>query len=323
MDHFLEMVAARQCANVLAAHRFRDVAAQQHGRDESDLIHVVALLPPPHPAPRNFGGYVKQVEGIGSDASASDLVRRNAAVAELEPVPLADKDVERCEITMQRLAAVQRVQRAQHARDLAADEALGLGTVLTQPRPEIAVLRVLHGEAVAHPTAIDFGKPVVHAKRSILAGEQLGEIGLAQPARDPVADLDAELRRRTGTDRRGEVDLTESSLPYEAIETVAPAGLRTVRGECRVPRGRRVTGRRNGPFGWSIGAALSCHARSPEGAGANAIATQPRRPLPQIVRHLMRQAVPTLTRDENELAAVMAFVRHEIREDMPDIERQI
>ena len=40
------------------------------------------------------------------------------------------------------------------------------------------------------------------------------------------------------------------------------------------------------------------------------IATQPRRPLPQIVRHLIRQAVPKATRDENELAAVMAFVRH-------------
>src|SRR6185312_12582008 len=54
MDHFLEMIAARQRANVLAAHRFRDVAAQQHRRDESDLIDIVALLPPPHPAPRNF-----------------------------------------------------------------------------------------------------------------------------------------------------------------------------------------------------------------------------------------------------------------------------
>jgi len=32
--------------------------------------------------------------------------------------------------------------------------------------------------------------------------------------------------------------------------------------------------------------------------------------LPQIVRHLIRQAVPKATRDENELAAVMAFVRH-------------
>src|SRR6185437_16348348 len=63
MDHFLEMVAARQRANVLATHCLRDVAAQEHGRDESDLIDVVALLPAAYPTPCDFRGHVEQIEG--------------------------------------------------------------------------------------------------------------------------------------------------------------------------------------------------------------------------------------------------------------------
>src|SRR5690242_21711533 len=43
VDDLLEMVAAREAPHVLAPHRGGDVAAEQHRRDESDLVDVVEI----------------------------------------------------------------------------------------------------------------------------------------------------------------------------------------------------------------------------------------------------------------------------------------
>ena len=106
MDDFLEVIAARKPAHVLAPHRARDVAAQQHRRDESDLIDVVAFLPPAHFAPGDFIRHVKYVERVGGDTAPVELVRRDAEVAELQLLAFTDEDVERREVAMQRLPSM-------------------------------------------------------------------------------------------------------------------------------------------------------------------------------------------------------------------------
>src|SRR6476660_4966804 len=84
MDHFLQMIRAWEQPNVFAPHRLRDVAAEQHHRYQSDLIDVVALLPPAHFAPCDFTRHMEKTERVGSDTAGIELVRRNAKVAELQ-----------------------------------------------------------------------------------------------------------------------------------------------------------------------------------------------------------------------------------------------
>src|SRR5437762_903090 len=93
-------------------------------------------------------------------SAAAELVRRNAEVPELELLVLADEHVERSEVAVQRLAAVQRVERLENGGDLAPNESLRLRSLRRQPGPEVAVLGVLHREAVTHPQAVDDGKAI-------------------------------------------------------------------------------------------------------------------------------------------------------------------
>src|SRR5947209_15555894 len=111
MDHFLEVIAARQLAHVLAPHRTRDLAAQQHRGNESDLIDVVALLPAANLPPRDLRRRVEDVERVGGDAPATQLMRRDAEVTELELLVLADENVEWRAVAVQRLSPVQRIER--------------------------------------------------------------------------------------------------------------------------------------------------------------------------------------------------------------------
>ena len=82
-----------------------------------------------------------------------------------------------------RLPAMQRIERSGDGRDLAADEPLRLRAHLLEPGAEVAVLGVLHGEAVAHLAVARLGEPVVDAQRARLAREELGEVRLAEPRR--------------------------------------------------------------------------------------------------------------------------------------------
>src|SRR4029078_655183 len=101
MNDFLEVITARQTADVLATHRTHDVAAQQHRRELADLIYVVALLPPSNSSPRDLRRRVEQVERIGGDTAPTELMRRDAEVAQLQLFVLAYENVERREIAMQ------------------------------------------------------------------------------------------------------------------------------------------------------------------------------------------------------------------------------
>lgn len=46
-------------------------------------------------------------------------------------------------------------------------------------------------------------------------------------------------------------------------------------------------------------------------------------PLPEAIDHGVRKPVAELPRQQNDLPAVMRLVRHEVREDVPDVERQV
>src|SRR5690242_2648572 len=111
VDDFLEVIAAREAADVLAVHRAFDVTLEQHGRDESDLIDVVPLLPAADLPPGDLRRRVEDVERVRGDAAAAELVRRDAEVAELELLILADEDVEWREVAVQCLPSMQRVER--------------------------------------------------------------------------------------------------------------------------------------------------------------------------------------------------------------------
>src|ERR1043166_3424726 len=89
MNDFLEMIAAWKFAHILAVHRARHVAAQQHRGEESDLINVVSLLPAADLAPRDLVRDVKQIEIVGGDATPAELMRGDAEIAELELLPFA------------------------------------------------------------------------------------------------------------------------------------------------------------------------------------------------------------------------------------------
>jgi hypothetical protein len=83
---------------------------------------------------------------------------------------------------------------------------------------------VFDREAIPHLAVNHFGEAIEHAKRPVLLPEELGEIGLAEPAGDAVADLDAHLRGDPEVwSWRSEVDLSESAFANEAIEAISAA----------------------------------------------------------------------------------------------------
>src|SRR5262249_50548604 len=158
-------------------------------RDLPDLIDVVALLPAPHLSPRDLRRRVERIERFRRDAAPAELMRRDAEVAELELLVLADEHVERREVAVKGLTAMQGVERLQNRGDLAANEALGLRSLASEPRAEVAVLRILHRETVSHARPLALGEAVEDAQRARLTREQLGEVCLAEPRGEAVADL--------------------------------------------------------------------------------------------------------------------------------------
>src|SRR4029079_11857850 len=118
----------------------------------------------------------------------------DAEVAELEPRSLAHEHVERREVAVEELAAVEPTQHVEDAGDLAARRGLGPrfpGAL--EERAEVAVARVLERQVVEDQTvAPGEREAVVDADRARRAREQLAEVGLADPGVDVRAHLDAD-----------------------------------------------------------------------------------------------------------------------------------
>src|SRR6202521_732652 len=225
------MIAARKTAHVATAHRTRGVTAQHHRRDQPDLVDVVALLPPADSSPGDLRGNVEHVECVRGDATLTALMHRDAEVAQLQLLVLADENVERREIAMQRLSAVQYIERLKDCGDLTPNEALGLRALLPEPDTEVAVHRVLQRDAVACSPILDLREPVVHAQRAGLAEEKLGEVCLAEPGRKPLGGLDADLLGQiVPRSRRRKIDFAETSFAYQLVQLVGAATLGAERG---------------------------------------------------------------------------------------------
>src|ERR1700730_14603580 len=116
------MVAAWKTANIATPHRALDVTAQQHRRDQADLVNVVALLPAPNPTPRDLRWRGKNVESVRGNATLTELVSRDAEVAQLQLLILTNENVERREVAMHCLPEVQHIESPEDCGDLAPDE---------------------------------------------------------------------------------------------------------------------------------------------------------------------------------------------------------
>ena len=95
------------------------VALDQHPEQLPDLIHVVARLPLRRGAGEDVARRRQRVHRPRGDAAAVALLLDDAEVAELEPAAVADEDVERRQIAMQQLAAMQLAEHFEDAGDLA------------------------------------------------------------------------------------------------------------------------------------------------------------------------------------------------------------
>jgi hypothetical protein len=137
---------------------------------------------------------VERVERPHGDPAAVALLPGDAEVSELETATLADEDVERRQVAVQHLAAVQLAEHLQDARDLtprgrlrpAPARAMEEGT-------EVALPRILQGKAVENAAVLSQqGKGVEHADRTRMIVQELAEVRLAQPPVDAGAHLDAD-----------------------------------------------------------------------------------------------------------------------------------
>ena len=137
---------------------------------------------------------------LRGDAAPIALLPDDAEVAELQPPAVADEHVHRRQVAMQQLAAVQLAEHLEDAGDLAPRR----GSVHLRPalqvRAQVAVARVLERQVVEHLAVGAHQREAIEdADRARVAVQQQAEVGLAQPAVDARADLDADLfgdRRR-------------------------------------------------------------------------------------------------------------------------------
>ena len=70
----------------------------------------------------------------------------------------------------------------------------------------------------------DLGEPVEHAQRARLAAEQLGEVRLAKPRREAIADLDADLLGKTVARRSAWRDRPRRSRPCRSAGRAGRCG---------------------------------------------------------------------------------------------------
>src|SRR4051812_40719703 len=222
INHFLEVIAAWQPTHIAAAHRTRDVAAQQHRREQADLIHVVALLPAANPAPRDLRRRIEQIERIGRHTTLAALMYGDAEIAELQLLVLADEHVEWCEIAVHCLPLVQDIEGTEDRGELAPNETLRLGAGSRQPDAEVAMHRVLERDTIARFSVLHFRESIEHPERARLSIKKLGEVRLAQPTREALGDLDAHLRRQSVLRRRRrEVNFSEPTLSDQPVEVIS------------------------------------------------------------------------------------------------------
>ena len=167
---------------------------------------------------------------LRGDAAPIALLPDDAEVAELQPPAVADEHVHRRQVAMQQLAAVQLAEHLEDAGDLAPRRRLGpLAAGLLQVRAQVAVARVLEGQVVEHLAVGAHQREAIEdADRARVPVQEQAEVGLAQPAVDARADLDADLfgDRRGAAAPRRQVGLPEAAGAEHPLDAVLQLGLR-------------------------------------------------------------------------------------------------
>src|SRR5262245_37320814 len=181
------MIRARQAADLLRPDADARIALDQHPEQLADLVNVVARLPLRDRARGNVARRGQRVHRVRRDAAAIALLTNDPEVAELEMTAVADEDIERREIAMERVAAVQLAEDLEDARNLATrDRFVPSLRAAREKGAEIAVACVLEGQAVQDGAVPTHQRKVIeHANRTRMAVEQLPEIRFAQPSVDP------------------------------------------------------------------------------------------------------------------------------------------
>src|SRR5262249_17725586 len=110
MDDFLEMIAAREMTHLARADTRARVALDQDPQQLPDLVDVVSRLPFRPLTIDDVAGRVERVQGANRDAAAVALLPRDAEVAKLQAAALADEDVQRRQVAVQHLTAMQLVE---------------------------------------------------------------------------------------------------------------------------------------------------------------------------------------------------------------------
>ena len=152
------------------------------------------------------------------------LLADDAEVAELQAPSIADEDVQRGEVAVQGLAAVELAQHFENPGDFPSRP--GLGPSLAAPgqeRAQVAKARVLEREAVEDlSVGANQGKGVVDANRPRMSVQQLSEVRFAQPAVDAGAHLDADDLRYDcrAAETLREIHLAESALAKQSSDAV-------------------------------------------------------------------------------------------------------
>src|SRR5262249_25771660 len=193
VDDLLQVIATVHPPHVGGTESMGGVLADQHAYELADLINVVARLPLGHVTGEDVARRGHPVHRVRGDAAPVALLARDAEVAELQDVLVAHEHVERREVAMEELAAMELAEHFEDAGDLAAHLALvPTARVAAEVHAQVAMARVLERQAVEDSAVREHERERVEdADRARMAVEQLPEVGLAQPAVDARAGLDA------------------------------------------------------------------------------------------------------------------------------------
>ena len=230
VDDLLQIVATGEPPHVGRTDARLGVALDQHREELAHLVDVVAGLPFRHQAGDHLAGRRQRVHRPRGDAAVVALLSHDPEVAQLERRAVADEHVERREIPVQQLPAMQLAEHLEDPGDLAAGPRLAPRAFgARQEAAEIAVGGVLEGQGVEHAAvASQHRETVEHLDRPGMLVEQLPEVRLPEPGVEPGTDLETDLGRHPGgaTDSARQIDLAEAAL---ANQTAYPVGMSGVR----------------------------------------------------------------------------------------------
>lgn len=157
------------------------VAFHQHPKQLPDLVHVVARLPLRDCPREDIAGGVQRVQGAGAGPAPVALLPDEPEIPELQAPAVAHEDVQRREVAVEELAAVQLAEHFEDARDLAPRGGFRPPlAVAVKERPEVSLTGVLEREAVQRVAVRARQRErVVDADRPWMSVEHLPEVRLA------------------------------------------------------------------------------------------------------------------------------------------------